>query len=49
LLHNFGVYFDFTPAIHLSVDVTAAVAGGVFDFRNLVIQGIIKLPASGKK
>ncbi len=46
LLHDLGVYFDFTPAVHLSADVSIAVAGGGIDI-NLVIQGIIKLPAPG--
>ena len=45
LLHNAGAFFDLNEDVHLSVNINSSVAGGVWDIRNLIIQGIIKLPA----
>ncbi len=49
LYNDFGVYFDFADAFHLSVGVSAAVAGGALDLSSLIIQGIIRLPPSGSE
>lgn len=42
--HRVGVFFDLNDAVHLSIDLLSAGAGGVWDIRNLVVQGIISLP-----
>jgi hypothetical protein len=47
--HNLGVNIGIPGGIMLYVDVAGAVDSGVWDFKNLVIQGVIPLPAKGKK
>lgn len=47
--HNLGVDIGIPGGIMLSVDVSAALFAGVWDFKNLVIQGVIPLPGKAKK
>ncbi len=42
--YNMGVYFDLSENVRFDVDVSAAVASGVWDFQNLTVQAIIALP-----
>lgn len=47
--HNLGVSIGVPGGIMLYVDVSGALASGIWDFQGLVIQGVIPLPAKGKK
>ena len=42
--HNAGVEVVFGDNIKILVNIAAAVSGGVWDFQNLVVQGLIGLP-----
>lgn len=42
--HSLGVFMDINQNVHLSIDISAAVRSGIWDFTNLIIQATISLP-----
>lgn len=43
LNHNFGVQVNINDNVKFDVDVAGAIAGGIWDFRDLTVQGIVAL------
>jgi len=42
--YNMGVFFDLSENVRFDVDVSGALASGIWDFTNLTVQAIVAIP-----